>query len=64
MAAIVNNAWYWLVGAPSLLLISLSGLYDHLSERSHRNEVLAHGTEAAGAGGKQIGNRVGRSSMG
>jgi hypothetical protein len=46
MTAVVNKVWYFLVGPPLLLLIGLSGLYDHLTERSHRNDALARGTEA------------------
>src|SRR5690349_21272564 len=38
-------AWR-LAGAPLLLLFSLYGLYGHLTERAHRNDVLARGTLA------------------
>ena len=38
-------AWR-LTGAPLLLVVSLYGLYGHLTERAHRNNVLAHGTNA------------------
>jgi hypothetical protein len=33
-------------GAPLLLLISLYGLYSHITERQHRHEVMTRGTQA------------------
>ena len=42
----INWGWWVLAGPTLLLLFSIYGLYDHLAERSHRNDVLARGMQA------------------